>query len=371
MIIVLPPVLFALAGCISVPSPGQNGFAPAAAKIDFTEDAVISAQASGQTRPGGDEATPEARVRIASISKLAVALAVMRLSDKGVLDLDRDVNDYLEWDVRHPGFPGRPVTLRMLLSHTSSLADGAGYALPLDGLLADNLDDPGAWDDAHAPGSYFRYANVNYPLIAAVMESATGKRFDHIMRDEIFAPLDLDACFNWQGCLGADDSDIVTLTRPDGRIARDDMAAERACPFVPASNGSCDPALYPLGRNGSSYSPQGGMRISATGLARIGQVLLNDGEPLLSRQAFAEMTRAEWVYDGNNGEDDNGYFRSFGLGVHILEDETGARWIGHSGDAYSLRAGLWVQPETRRGIAQYVTGVAEDHKPGHCLAACP
>jgi hypothetical protein len=45
--------------------------------------------------------------------------------------------------------------------------------------------------------------------------------------------------------------------------------------------------------------------------------------------------------------------------------------MGHVGEAYSLRAGLWVNPKTRKGFAQYVTMVAENAPVGHCLETCP
>ena len=73
--------------------------------------------------------TADARTlyRIASISKLVTTLGVMRLREAGRLDLDRDVGDYLGWRLRNPHFPDTPITLRMLLSHTSSLRDDTGY----------------------------------------------------------------------------------------------------------------------------------------------------------------------------------------------------------------------------------------------------
>ena len=55
----------------------------------------------------------------------------MRLVEQGRLDLDRDVSDYLGWSLRNPAFPDRPITLRLLLSHRSSLRDGVDYAIPL------------------------------------------------------------------------------------------------------------------------------------------------------------------------------------------------------------------------------------------------
>src|SRR3546814_3831192 len=69
-----------------------------------------------------------------------------------------------------------PYTTRFR-SHRSSLTDAAGYwQTPLGGQVRDITQDPKAWDDQHAPGSYFRYTNLNFPLVAQVMERITGER---------------------------------------------------------------------------------------------------------------------------------------------------------------------------------------------------
>ena len=70
------------------------------------------------------------RFRTASISKVFVALGVMRLVEHGTLDLDRDVSDYLGFPLRNPSYPDTAITLRMLLSHTSSIRDGSAYSIP-------------------------------------------------------------------------------------------------------------------------------------------------------------------------------------------------------------------------------------------------
>ena len=67
--------------------------------------------------------TADDPVRIASISKLITALGVLRLVDTGRLSLDRDVSSYLGYRLRNPAFPGSVITLRLLLSHQSSLLD--------------------------------------------------------------------------------------------------------------------------------------------------------------------------------------------------------------------------------------------------------
>jgi CubicO group peptidase (beta-lactamase class C family) len=347
---------------------------PAKVKVDFTATRISTDFVEGDAGVAGRLVTIDKPARVASISKLVVAIGAMRLAEQGRLDLDRDVGGYLGWQVRNPAFPEQKVTMRQLLSHRSGLRDAVDYIVPLDGDLSAVLANPKAWDSRHPPGSYFSYANINSPLIAAVMEAATGERFDRLMARLVLRPLALDACYNWgEGCSDGRRSEAVTLLRPNGDLARDaPMQGHDPCAVYPASNGSCDvEALYKIGRNGSAFSPQGGLRISARDLAKIGQLMLRDGAPLLSKQGFAEMIGPVWRFNGSNGDDDKGYFKAYGLGIHWLEDEKGDAWIGHVGEAYSLRAGFWVNRKQRRGFVRYVTMVDEFAPVGNCFRECP
>ncbi len=364
----LPALMLALlaSACASLP---QNLPRPGTIYIEADAERNRIQRITGDAGVAGRPLRSDMPMRTASISKLVTALAVMRLSEQGKLDLDRDVGEYLGWPLRNPDYPDRPISLRMLLSHTSSLKDDAGYWLPLDGRLQSLLAKPGAWDSGNPPGTYFRYANIGSPVIAAIMEAATGKRFDRIMREQVFDRLQMDACFNWSGCSPALRAKAVTLLRPNGNLAKDPplAAGEGECAFVRASDGSCDLARYRLGRNGSAFSPQGGLRMSAEQLVTIGRLLANDGMPLLSRKSFAEMTRPHWQYDGSNGDNDGSNIHAWGLGIELQP----GGWVGHLGDAYGLRAGLWSRPDDGLVRLRIATMVDEKTPVSPCLARCP
>jgi len=331
--------------------------------------------------------TPSTPVRVASVSKAVVAIGVMRLVESGQLDLDSDVSRWLGWQLRNPAFPDAPVTARQLLSHTSGIVDGPGYNFPLGATLKDSLA-ADRWS-ASAPGGRFEYANLNYGIIATVMEAATGERFDRLMRAQVLAPLGLDAGYNWSGASDAAIRAAATLYRtgkdeldwhPDGPwVAQvDDLKGVRpACPV--RMSAGCNLAVYVPGTNGTLFSPQGGLRISALGLAKIGRMLLGqgtvDGVRLLSPASVKTLMTPVWLASGRPQDNDyDGQMRCYGPGLHCLtggQDSpvAGARWWGHLGEAYGLLAGLWVDRANDRVLVYALTGNRDDPaKPAHVSA---
>ncbi len=352
---------------------------PASVAVRFDSGRIMPVLAEGLADKGAARpVTADDPVRIASVSKLVVALGVMRLVDQGKLDLDRDVSDYLGWRLRHPGFPDRPITLRLLLSHQSGLLDGDDlYIIPLGITIRERLADPRVWDARHAPASgWFHYTNLNFPVVASVMERATGQRFDRLMQRLVLKPLKLDACYNWSGCSPAAYGRAVVLYRASGEVARDDLGGKPpACMVYTREGSGCDLGTYVPGHNGGLFSPQGGLRISMRDLAKIGQMLARGGKGFLSRSSFAELAKPQWRFDGSNGLGENGeadgFFCAYGLAVHMIgagcrDDLFGDNnWrIGHSGDAYALRSGLWLDPQTGKGLAFFTSAVPDDAPKG-------
>lgn len=352
-------------------SPSQIAYAWAT----FGEQGIVASEAAGMAdRRTGRALTIDDPVRIASISKLVVTLGVMRLAEQGQLDLDADVSTYLGWELRNPAFPDIPITMRMLMSHTSGLKDeGINYGVRLgEDMRAAVLS---SFDPEHAPGTYFRYSNFNFPVVATAMERVTGERFDRLMKRLVLDPLELDACFNWSTCSDDAIGNAVVLYRLDGGVDLDDLRGiRRACPVRVAAGYECDLDTYIPGTNGALFSPQGGLRISLRDLTTVGTLLLNrgtfKGQQFLRPESVAALQRPVWRYDGTNGDIDGetegatdaGFYCTYGLAMQIVPTGTagcaddlarGRRWAGHGGDAYGLRSGLWIDPERHTGIAYF------------------
>lgn len=341
----------------------------AAVRVAFDRRGETAVSAVGVAdRATARAVTADDPVRVASISKLVVAIGVLRLVEQHRLDLDADVSASLGWQLRNPAFPDAPITLRLLMSHRSSLTDGVDYVLPLDADLRTALADPKAWDATHRPGTFFHYTNMNFPIVAAVMERATGERFDRLMARLVLRPLKLDACYNWASCSLAARARAVVIYR-DGAATKDSPASIAACPVTPARDGGCDLGRWRAGANGAIFAPQGGLRISARGLATIGRLLLGggtvDGVRLLGPASMRLLRTPLWTYDGGNGESEGGFYCRYGLAVSFLATpgckddpfEDGRPRLGHGGDAYGLRSGLWIDAQAGTGVAYFATDV--------------
>ncbi len=375
-LIAAPMLLGALLAALAPLAAQDAAPPPATVVVAFDRETIrpliVEGLASKETGRALEANDP---VRIASISKLIMALTALRLMDEGKVDLDRDVSDYLGWRLRSPYHPRSPVTLAHLMSHRAGLSDAAGYSIPLGESLEAKLSDPAAWRDVGPPGeAVFEYANLGSPLVATALEAASGERYDRLVERLVFAPLGVKACFIWIGCDADMQARKVTLYRHTGEIAVDGPGRlPTACTIPVAQGQACDLDAYVPGTNASIFSPQGGVRIGMLDLAKIGQAFGEDGA-FFSDRAKQGFDRA-WNTSFHPGQE---FFCIYGMHLQII-DSPQALWanaeqpkpatcrdelfgdgkarVGHSGEAYGLQSGLWFDLGTGRGFAYFLTQV--------------
>lgn len=301
--------------------------------------------------------------RVASVSKMVTAAGFMRLVSAGAAELDADVSRYLGRQLRHPTFPDTAITARMLLSHTSGLRNGADFPLPFSASLPERLraaaDEPeyGGWfaPPDQPPGAYFAYSDVNFGVIAEIVERVTGQRFDLYMRQAVFEPLGLDIGYNWSGMSQSARDRVAPAARwLDGRWMAEFDASPPLAPGVSLYQGDAPetPSLedYELGENGLGFSPHGGLRVSLNDMDALARFFSRGDARVLRRSALSAMQRTVWTYRARdeNGTTEHGFYQRFGLGVHLAaprraRDALAAAppgWRGHFGDAYGWMTGL-------------------------------
>jgi CubicO group peptidase (beta-lactamase class C family) len=155
------------------------------------------------------EATTQTLYLQASVSKTVTATALMQLYDQGLFDLDDDVNEYLPFDLRNPNYPDIPITIKMILSHRSSLADDNLYWVALSYLPGDPdvVGFPYPWLEEYLtpggsaysssiwsmakPGEEYYYANIGFSIIAYLVEILSHQDFNDYCREHIFQPLQM------------------------------------------------------------------------------------------------------------------------------------------------------------------------------------
>ncbi len=156
-------------------------------------DEVAYARGFGTTsaEDGGVPVTPRTLFCIGSVTKPLTATAIMRLVDRGVLDLDMPVTRYIPWLTFSRPEYADGVTLRRLLSHTSGIIGTGGDFGPRDpaGLGTFVRERIPAAAFFAPPGTLHYYANNNLVLAGYVAEVVAGIPFPDLMRDLVFAPL--------------------------------------------------------------------------------------------------------------------------------------------------------------------------------------
>lgn len=276
--------------------------------------------------------------RIASISKSFSAVSIMQLVEQGKITLDTDVNDVLNFKVRNPKHPDTPITVEMLLDHTSSLNDSEGYYINLDCIdPGKNQNYKNAYND-YQPGTKYEYCNLNFSLLGSIIERVSGERFDLYVKKHIVQPLGIDASFNINDIPARK---IGKLYSWDGSKFNLQDAYK---PITGLEN-------YKLTESSVTFSPAGGMKISARNLAKYMLMHMNYGKsPLAKTRILKEASSKLMQVDHTPGY-------HYGLALEQTDEYTpGDTLVGHTGGAYGLRSAMFFNPEKKYGIVMICSG---------------
>jgi len=255
---------------------------------------------------------------IGSITKIYTATLVMRLMERGILDLETPVVNYVpEFRLGHDGL-AETITMEMLLSHTS-------------GFDGDRFTSYGRGDDAYEkaiagfdtleqwfqPGSFYSYNNAGFYLAGYIIQKLTGKTYETNLTEEIFAPLGLEDSFIYP-------EDALNRSWAVGHV----VDRISGVSFTPASH---------LPRHAN---PAGGILQSVGDLLTFAQMHLNsgrvNGKQVISAESAARMQQP--VIEADT------YHRHYGIGWSIFDRPTG-KSVGHGGAWGGHRANLILFPE--------------------------
>jgi CubicO group peptidase (beta-lactamase class C family) len=289
--------------------------------------------------------------QIASITKVITATAVLQLRDRGLFELDDDVSDYLGFPVRNPRYPGRPITFRHLLTHTSSLDEGEAldntYAVgdptvSLEEVVARYFREKGwFWrEDRYGedpPGTEKRYSNAGYALLGYLVEAISRQPLEAYLQENVYGVLKMQ-----------ETSFYISKLDPERQARPYTYARELEFELCP---GHGDGNLLPkgvspkLGYNEHAlYSyptlADGMVRTSVNQLANFMIAMMNggrfDGVQLLKEETVDEMLSGDGLC----------WFR------------TGDHWW-HDGRDPGCETEIVFNPETRSGLIVFANAEAD------------
>jgi len=274
------------------------GFADIEARKPFTADTTLA-------RPG-------------SISKLFTGIAVMQLVDAGRLDLDEDVNRYIDFTIPVPE-GSVPVTLRRLLSHRG------GFEEHLKGLISRNIEPEALsrWLAKNLPRRLFpkgdveAYSNYGFALAGYVVERVSGEPFASYVQRHILDPLSMNHSTFRQPLPAA----LVPL------MAKGYHTSEKR----------------PLGYFETIATPAGGLSATGTDLGRFIRALMNGGE--LDGARILPKARLDEMMAPSNATP-AGYIGLVFFGTKVAGHDS----IGHDGETMAFSSNLTIFPEEGVGI---------------------
>jgi CubicO group peptidase (beta-lactamase class C family) len=258
--------------------------------------------------------------RPGSITKLFTGIAVMQLVEAGKIDLDRDINDYLDFKI--PATFIQPITMRNLLTHTG------GFDQRLRNLFVGHREDLRPLRDyliaempdrLFSPGAVPAYSNYGLALAGYIVERVSGVPYKDYVRYQIFRPLQMEHS---------------TFDQP----LPEDLSPDMSNGYVTASD--------PAGRFEFIQAiPAGALSTTGIDMGRFMAALLNqgalEGAQLISPDSLQKMEDRVLVLDPK--------LNAMGL-VFIERRPSGPRIIGHGGDTVYFHSDLILIPEQRVGF---------------------
>ena len=309
-------------------------------QVAVVEDGVVTDSfACGWALRDAVPMTADHKIRSASLTKVAVGMAAMILREEGVVDLDESIGTYWEVTAKNPAHPDTPVSIRSLLSHTSSLKVFGWETSRAREDVRSLLRSGSSYMDA-APGSSraWGYNNYAFGVLGQTLELASGKLLDEIMEDRLWSVMGIDAAFE-SGSVR--ETDRLATLYEGGAVYTSHKALLR----------NVRPAA--LGATGDNYS--GGMTISAPELARMAALLVNDGcyegLRLLSEESVAllESDSGVQISDGSHQA----------LPLRWRDGLYGRdRLYYHTGSGYGVYNLLTYDPESRDAVVVLTTGAS-------------
>lgn len=302
---------------------------------------------SARMEPSAQPVTAETVFRTASIAKMVTALLVFRLQTLGKLNVCEELSAFLGEPVQNPHYPQAPITLGMLLNHTSSIVDSpayfASFQQPVS--LTELLQNPASYSGS-LPGLQFRYSNFAAGLIGCLLEKRFQQSFEQLAQEHLFHPLGVSAAFDLSTLKEKPVADSWrVLPRERCFDAEKRMAAA-------ISLDEPDPERHYLLASGSLF-------LTATDLAKLALTAWNGHDGFLSPECLSLMQTPTVPWPRQE------VCLRHGMGLLKLDDPAIVKkplW-GHQGFAYGAVNGVFFDEEGS-GFACLNSGVSEQRQ-GH------
>lgn len=283
--------------------------------------------------------------KVASVTKLVSAIHVMQLVEQGKLDLDADISNYLGYDVVNFKYSKIPITLRTLMSHTSSLSTSGGYSKESNklGALIAKKNKRKANFKKYAPGSAYEYSNFGAGIMGSLVETVTGKNVNESIREELFTPLGIDASYTPTMLEHPEKITSIFTTSGKAKFSRSKMLKN---PW----DDSVNPEKH-------YRITVGDLWIKGRDLCRLGILLCNGGE--LDGLRILQPETVEEMMSSQMGKGAVTCDPPYGLCVNRVTNLLEDRMVyGHQGLTDYVVCNLYFDPETEFVFAMVTNGAS-------------